>query len=43
VTLLSQQLRIEENSANNARTQVLEQEVKEKALLIGKLRHEGEY
>ncbi len=38
-----QQLQLEENSATNARTQALEQEVKEKTLLIGKLRHEGGY
>ena len=41
--LLIQQLRLEENSTDNARTQALEQEVKEKALLIGKLRHESGY
>jgi len=41
--LIIQQLRLEENSADNARTQALEQEVKEKALLIGKLRHESGY
>jgi len=37
---LQAELRLEENSTDNARTQALEQEVKEKALLIGKLRHE---
>ncbi|KAI0288052.1 hypothetical protein BC826DRAFT_1098877 [Russula brevipes] len=38
----TQQPKLEENSTNNARTQALEQEVKERTLLIGKLRHEGE-
>ncbi|KAI9509323.1 hypothetical protein F5148DRAFT_773951 [Russula earlei] len=38
---LQAELQLEENSANNARTQALEQEVKEKTLLIGKLRHEA--
>ncbi|KAH9956216.1 hypothetical protein BC827DRAFT_1364412 [Russula dissimulans] len=38
---LQAELRLEENSANNARTQALEQELKEKTLLIGKLRHEA--
>jgi hypothetical protein len=34
---------LEENTTTSARTQALEQEVKEKTLLIGKLRHEGVY
>ncbi|KAH9996701.1 hypothetical protein BJV74DRAFT_877401 [Russula compacta] len=38
---LQAELQLEENSADNARTQALEQEVKEKTLLIGKLRHEA--
>ena len=35
------QLKLEESSTNSTRTQELEKEVKEKNLLIGKLRHEG--
>ena len=35
------QLALEESSNNSSRTQELEKEVKEKNLLIGKLRHEG--
>ncbi|KAI0249202.1 hypothetical protein BJV78DRAFT_1129850 [Lactifluus subvellereus] len=38
---LQAELQLEENSANNSRAQALEQEVKEKTLLIGKLRHEA--
>ncbi|KAH9973741.1 hypothetical protein BGW80DRAFT_1226364 [Lactifluus volemus] len=38
---LQAELQLEENSTNNARVQTLEQEVKEKTLLIGKLRHEA--
>ncbi|KAF8496477.1 hypothetical protein F5888DRAFT_1614651 [Russula emetica] len=38
---LQAELQLEENSADNARRQALEQEVKEKTLLIGKLRHEA--
>ncbi|KAH9989616.1 hypothetical protein BJV77DRAFT_1061172 [Russula vinacea] len=38
---LQAELQLEENSADNTRRQVLEQEVKEKTLLIGKLRHEA--
>lgn len=34
---------MEENTTTGAQTQALEQEVKEKTLLIGKLRHEGVY
>lgn len=37
------QLQLEENKSNASRTLELEQEVKEKNLLIGKLRHEGVY
>ncbi|KAA1472521.1 hypothetical protein DENSPDRAFT_838815 [Dentipellis sp. KUC8613] len=37
---LQAELTLEESSANNSRTQELEKEVKEKNLLIGKLRHE---
>ena len=39
--LLVMQLQLEENKSNASRTSELEQEVKEKNLLIGKLRHEG--
>ena len=35
------QLQLDENKSNASRTSELEQEVKEKNLLIGKLRHEG--
>jgi hypothetical protein len=38
---LQAELQLEENSTDNARRQALEQEVKEKTLLIGKLRHEA--
>ncbi|KAI0280191.1 hypothetical protein BGY98DRAFT_965096 [Russula aff. rugulosa BPL654] len=38
---LQAELQLEENSADNARRHALEQEVKEKTLLIGKLRHEA--
>ncbi|KAI0301601.1 hypothetical protein B0F90DRAFT_318651 [Multifurca ochricompacta] len=38
---LQAELQLEENAVNNTRTQALEQEVKEKTLLIGKLRHEA--
>ena len=34
-------MRLEESSADTSRTAELEKEVKEKNLLIGKLRHEG--
>lgn len=34
---------LEETQTNTSRTQELEKEVKEKNLLIGKLRHEGAY
>jgi hypothetical protein len=35
------QLKLEESATSSLRAQNLEKEVKEKALLIGKLRHEG--
>jgi hypothetical protein len=35
------QVKLDELQINASRTQVLEQDVKEKNLLIGKLRHEG--
>ncbi|KAF8273443.1 hypothetical protein EI94DRAFT_1769252 [Lactarius quietus] len=38
---LQAELQLEENTTTSSRTQVLEQEVKEKSLLIGKLRHEA--
>jgi len=38
---ISPQLQLEESSTNTSRTQELEKEVKEKNLLIGKLRHEA--
>ncbi|KAI9441237.1 hypothetical protein H4582DRAFT_2205735 [Lactarius indigo] len=38
---LQAELQLEENMTTSARTQALEQEVKEKTLLIGKLRHEA--
>ena len=38
---LNAELQLEESSTNSTRTQELEKEVKEKNLLIGKLRHEG--
>ena len=38
---ISSQLALEESSNKSSRTQELEKEVKEKNLLIGKLRHEG--
>jgi len=38
---LQAELQLEENTTSSARTQALEQEVKEKTLLIGKLRHEA--
>ncbi|KAH9048444.1 hypothetical protein EDB84DRAFT_1457022 [Lactarius hengduanensis] len=38
---LQAELQLEENTTTSARTQALEQEVKEKTLLIGKLRHEA--
>lgn len=34
-------MQLEENSANTSRTAELEKDVKEKDLLIGKLRHES--
>lgn len=34
-------MQLEENSANTSRTSELEKDVKEKDLLIGKLRHES--
>lgn len=40
---LNAELQLEESSTNSTRTQQLEKEVKEKNLLIGKLRHEGEH
>jgi hypothetical protein len=39
--ILHPQLQLEESHTNISRTQELEKEVKEKVLLIGKLRHEG--
>ena len=36
-------MQLEENSADTSRTANLEKEVKEKNLLIGKLRHEGSF
>ena len=38
---LNAELQLQESSTSNSRTQELEKEVKEKQLLIGKLRHEG--
>ena len=38
---LNAELQLEETSTNNTRVQELEKEVKEKSILIGKLRHEG--
>ncbi|KAI0262540.1 hypothetical protein BC834DRAFT_890646 [Gloeopeniophorella convolvens] len=38
---LQAELQLEETSTNSTKTQALEQEVKEKTLLIGKLRHEA--
>jgi hypothetical protein len=38
---LFRQLRLEDTTTDASRTQELEKEVKEKNLLIGKLRHEG--
>ena len=35
------QLHLEENRSTSSKTQDLEKELKEKNLLIGKLRHEG--
>ena len=35
------QLQLEENQSTSSKTQDLEKELKEKNLLIGKLRHEG--
>ena len=35
------QLKLEENASNTSRTEELEKEVKEKTILINKLRHEG--
>lgn len=35
------QLQLEESTSNSSRVQMLEKEVKEKELLIQKLRHEG--
>jgi hypothetical protein len=40
-SLTIRQAQLDELKVNASRTQVLEQEVKEKNLLIGKLRHEG--
>ena len=39
--LFAMQLQLDENKSSASRTSELEQEVKEKNLLIGKLRHEG--
>jgi len=41
ITLDGSQLKLEESATSSSRTQQLEKEVKEKTLLIGKLRHEG--
>lgn len=38
---LNAELQLQDSSTSNSRTQELEKEVKEKQLLIGKLRHEG--
>ena len=38
---LNAELQLQESSTSSSRTQELEKEVKEKQLLIGKLRHEG--
>ena len=38
---LNAELQLEESSTNTTRTQTLEKEVKEKSILIGKLRQEG--
>lgn len=38
---LSAELQLEESSTNNSRVQELEKEVKEKSVLVGKLRQEG--
>ncbi|KAI8972800.1 hypothetical protein BD414DRAFT_425485 [Trametes punicea] len=38
---LNAELQLEESSSNNSRVQELEKEVKEKSILIGKLRHEA--
>lgn len=38
---LTAELQLEESSTNNTKTQELEKEVKEKTLLVNKLRHEG--
>jgi hypothetical protein len=38
---LNAELKLEETTSNTSRTQELEKEVKEKTLLIRKLRHEG--
>ena len=40
---LNAELQLEESSTNNTRVQELEKEVKEKGILIGKLRQEGAY
>jgi hypothetical protein len=39
--IVHHQLKLEETESNHTRLQELEKEVKEKNLLIGKLRHEG--
>ena len=38
---LNAELQLEESSTNNSRVQELEKEVKEKSILVGKLRQEG--